>query len=144
VVKPPAGWIEDKEVSEQNHVTLLTPDKPDLGAEDALIYVQTSVENGDETLDQIIKVNLDQWRRNDPRSKATPEGAFAPPFGGEGFKLYLFENPDRPKQAFERIAYGFFKGADNKRYFLTVVDTGATKKVIDGADAAFRSVLAQF
>ena len=64
--------------------------------------------------------------------------------GGEGFKLYLFKNPDRTKQAFERIAYGFTKGGDGKRYFLIVVNTGASKQVVDKADGPFRAVLGQF
>lgn len=136
----PKGWTQDVEASAQNHVTLLEPDKDDLGDEDALIYIQTSPENGPETLDEIIQSNLGTWRKSDPKATFVSEDSVR----ARGFKLYLFRNPDRPKQAYERIAYGFTKGSDGKRYFLTIVDTGASREIIDKADIAFRYVLNQF
>jgi hypothetical protein len=61
-VTPPKGWLEDKDAGAQNHVTFLLPDKDDLDFNDPMIYVQTSLEPGTDTLDAIVAVNQAQWR----------------------------------------------------------------------------------
>jgi len=142
-VTPPKGWVEDKAIGDANHLTMLTPDKPELGADDALIYVQTSYENGPETLDQIIARNQADWRKSDPKTSITPLGTVPHGASGEPYKVFLFQNPDRPKQAFEKIAYGFAKLPNGERYFLIVVDTAASKAIVDQADDAFLDVLKQ-
>ena len=71
----------------------------------------------------------------------TPIGT-APRADGEApFKLFLYRNPDKPKQAFETIAYGFAIQPNGERYFLTVVDTAADEAAIDRSNDAFLAVL---
>jgi hypothetical protein len=140
-VTPPKGWVEDKDSGEQNHVTILLPDKDDVDFNDPMIYVQTSLEPGPDTLDAIIAVNQAQWRKQEPKGSIAPIGT-APRADGEApFKLFLYQNPDKPKQAFETIAYGFAIQPNGERYFLTVVDTAADKAAIDKSNDDFLALL---
>jgi hypothetical protein len=140
-VTPPKGWVEDKAAGEQNHVTILLPDKEDVDFNDPMIYVQTSYEPGTAALDAIIAVNQTQWRKEEPKGSITPAGTAPRANGAEPFKLFLYRNPDKPKQAFETIAYGFTTLPNGERYFLTIVDTAAAKAAIDRSKDDFMAVL---
>ena len=140
-VAPPKGWIEDKEGGRQNRVTMLTPDKPELDESDPLIYVQTSYHPGPETLDAIIAGNQALWRKSEPKGSATPIGTAPRAAGKEPFKLFLYENPSRPQQAFETIGYAFETQPNGERYFLTVVDTASTKAALEKSREAFLAVM---
>ena len=140
-VTPPAGWIEDQEAGERNRVTMLTPDKPELAASDPLIYVQTSYQSGAETLDAIIAGNQALWRKSEPKGSITPAGAAPRAEGKEPFKLFLYENPTRPQQAFEAIGSAFETLPNGERYFLTVVDTAASKAALEQSKDAFLAVM---
>lgn len=140
-VTPPKGWVEDKDAGERNHVTILLPDKDDLDFNDPMIYVQTSLEAGTDSLEAIIAVNQTQWRKQEPKGSITPAGTAPRANGAEPFKLFLYRNPDKPKQAFEAIAYGFTTQPNGERYFLTVVDTAAAKAAIDRSNDDFLAVL---
>jgi hypothetical protein len=140
-VTPPKGWVEDRDAGAQNHVTILLPDKDDVDFSDPMIYVQTSYEPGADTLDAIIAVNQAQWRKQAPKGSITPIGTAPRADGAAPFKLFLYQNPDQPKQAFETIAYGFATLANGERYFLTVVDTAADKAAIDTSNDDFLAVL---
>jgi hypothetical protein len=140
-VTPPAGWIEDKEAGEQNRVTMLTPDKPELSESDPLIYVQTSLLPGAETLDAVIASNQALWRKKEPKGSITPAGAAPRADGKEPFKLFLYENPSRPQQAFETIGYAFETLPNGERHFLTVVDTASNKAAIEASREAFLAVM---
>jgi hypothetical protein len=140
-VTPPKGWIEDKDAGERNHVTILLPDKDVVDFTDPMIYVQTSSEPGPATLDAIIAVNQAQWRKQEPKGSITPIGTAPRGDGAAPFKLFLYRNPDQPKQAFETIAFGFAIQPNGERYFLTVVDTAADKAAIDRSNDDFLAVL---
>ena len=71
-VAPPKGWIVDKAQGEQHFVTMLVPDKKELGDDDPLIYVQTSYHRDQQTLDANIKMNQDLWRKSEPNVRITP------------------------------------------------------------------------
>ena len=140
-VTPPKGWVEDKDAGAQNHVTILLPDKVEVDFNDPMIYVQTSYEPGPDTLDAIIAVNQARWRKEEPKGSITPAGTAPRASGAAPFKLFLYQNPDKPKQAFETIAYGFAIQPNGERYFLTVVDTAANKAAIDKSNDDFLAVL---
>jgi hypothetical protein len=106
-----------------------------------MIYVQTSSEPGPDTLDAIIAVNQAQWRKKEPKGSITPAGTAPRASGAAPFELFLYQNPDKPKQAFETIAYGFAIQPNGERYFLTVVDTAANKAAIDKSNDDFLAVL---
>ena len=138
---PPKGWGEDKDAGEHNHVTILAPDKDDVDFNDPMIYVQTSLEPGTDTLEAIIAVNQSQWRKQEPKVSITPAGTAPRANGAAPFKLFLYQNPDKPKQAFETIVYGFAIQPNGERYFLTVVDTAASKAAIDKSNDDFLAAL---
>jgi hypothetical protein len=140
-VTPPKGWLEDKDAGEQNHVTILLPDKGDLDFNDPMIYVQTSLEPGTDTLDAIVAVNQAQWRKQESKGSITPAGTAPRASGAAPFELFFYQNPDKSKQAFETIAYGFAIQPNGERYFLTVVDTAAGKTAIDASSGDFLAVL---
>jgi hypothetical protein len=125
-VTPPKGWLEDKD---------------DLDFNDPMIYVQTSFEPGTDTLDAIVAVNQAQWRKQEPKGTITPAGTAPRASGTAPFELFLYQNPFKPKQAFETIAYGFAIQPNGDRYFLTIVDTAASKTAIDASSDDFLAVL---
>jgi hypothetical protein len=140
-VDPPQGWLEHKDIGEQNRVTILLPDKPDLDFSDPMIYVQAAVETGPETLDALITTNQDQWRKAAPGLVITPLGSTPRDAGKQPFELFLDENPGQPKQAFEKIAFGFATLPGGERCLLIVVDTAGNKAAIDQSSDAFLAVL---
>ena len=140
-VTPPKGWIEDQDAGEEHHLTILLPDKQNLDFNDPMFYVQTSAEPGSETLDAIVAVNQAQWRKEEPKVAITPIGTVSRANRAPSFKLFLYHNPDKPKQAYEAIAFGLTTTPGGDRYFITVVDTAASKPAIDQSNADFLAVL---
>jgi hypothetical protein len=141
-VAPPEGWVEDKESSAQHFVTMLVPDKDNLGFDDPIIYVQISYRRDQQTLAENVRMNQDIWRKSEPKVRITPLGTVARGGGGkDAFQAFLYENPTHPKQAFEKMAFALEKLPDGGHYILTVVDTAATRKAVEDSSAAFQAVL---
>jgi hypothetical protein len=140
-VAPPKGWIVDKAQGEQHFVTMLVPDKKDIGEDDPLIYVQTSYHRDQQTLDANIKMNQDLWRKSEPDVRITPLGTVARGAGKAPFQIFLYENPTHPQQAFEKMAFTIEPQPDGSHYMLTVVDTAGNRKAIDDSSEAFQAVL---
>jgi hypothetical protein len=142
VVAPPKGWVEDQEFGSAHFITVLLPDKAKVGAQDAMIYAQVSLHRDEQTLDENIAQNQGIWRQKEPRVKITPLPDAAR--GGERtpFKVFLYENPTHPKQAFEMMAFGSEKVPDGSHYIITVVDTAASRQAIDASREAYLAVLA--
>jgi hypothetical protein len=142
-VTPPKGWAVDDEAGKTNLVTILLPHKPKLTFSDPMIYVQTAYRPDATAFDDIVASDLSILRKtSSARAKITPVGEAARSGGKPPFKLFLFENPDKPKQAVEKIAYGVEKLANGERYYLTVVDTAADRHAIEDSSAAYLEVLA--
>jgi hypothetical protein len=140
-VAPPKGWIEDKDEGAKHFVAMFLPDKTDVGENDPMIYVQTSYHRDQQTLAENVKMNQDLWRKSEPKARITalapaPRGA-----GKEPFQVFLYENPSRPEQAFEKMAYGLEPLPDGGHYILTVADTASTRKAIDDSSEAFQAIL---
>jgi hypothetical protein len=140
-VTPPKGWVEDKDYGQRNKVTMLVLDKPELAVEDPMIYVQTGLRAKPQTLDENIKANQDIWRKSEPTVRIIALGTVARAGGKEPFKLFLYENPTRPQQAFEKIAFTFDTQPNGDVYVFTIVDTAASRKAIDDSNGAFQAVL---
>jgi hypothetical protein len=141
-VTPPKGWALDAEGSAANLVTILVPDKRDLTFSDPMIYVQTAYRPDAVAFDDIVASDLEILRKSSTaRAKITPIGEAPRETGKAPFKLFLFENPDKPKQAVEKIAYGLETRPNGERYFLTVVDTAADRRAIDESARAYLAIL---
>jgi hypothetical protein len=140
MVTPPKGWKIDEAESAAHHLTILFPDKKKLDFRDPMIYVQTSKDA--DPVDKIIARNLDDFRKEaTPRAKFTDIGEAPRAEGKPPFKLYLFENPDAPRQAVEKLAFGVEVLPNGEHYFLIVVDTAANRRAIDDSSAAFLEIL---
>ncbi len=140
-VKPPNGWVVDADASRENLVTILLPDKKKLTFDDPMIYVQTAYRPDAMSFDDMVAKDLENLRKGaTPRAKITPIGEAARA-GKPPFKLFLFENPDAPRQAVEKIAYELETLPNGERYYLTVVDTAANRRAIDGSEGAYTQVL---
>jgi hypothetical protein len=106
-----------------------------------MIYAQVSLHRDDQTLDANIAQNQGIWRQKEPRVKITPLPD-APRAGDRApFKVFLYENPTHPKQAFEMMAFTLEKEPDGSRYIITVVDTASNRKAIDASREAYLAVL---
>ena len=143
VVSPPPGWVEDKEFGTSRFVTALFPDKGELGPKDPLIYVQVSWHRDRQTLEENIADNQRLWRKSEPRVKITPLPDVARGDGKTAFKVFLYENPTHPKQAFETIAFALEPQPDGNHYIITVVDTASNRHAIDASRDAYRAILRQ-
>jgi hypothetical protein len=141
-VAPPKGWVEDKEYGAQNLVTILTPDQPERGPAGSIIYVQAGLRKPPQTLDEIIRNNQDIWRKSEPKVRITALETVARAGGKEPFKVFLYENPTRPQQAFEKIAFSVDRQPNGDIYVFTVVDSAASRKAIDESSSAYQAILA--
>jgi hypothetical protein len=142
-VTPPKGWILDQKETETDLVTILLPDKKNLSPSDPLIYVQTSYRPDATAFDDIVADDLANLRKESTaRAKMTPIGEAPRAAGKAPFKVFLFENPDKPRQAVEKIAYALETLPNGERYFLTVVDTAADRHAIDESSSAYLEILA--
>jgi hypothetical protein len=141
VVSPPPGWAEDKEFGGSHFITALFPDQPKVGPDAPLIYLQVSLHQDNQTLEENIAQNQGIWRKSEPEAKITPLPDV--PRGGEHapFKVFLYENPTHPKQAFELTAFTLEKQPDGTHYIITVVDTASSRKAIDASRDAYTAVL---
>jgi hypothetical protein len=143
VVSPPKGWAEDKDFGGAHFITALFPDKAQLGPVAPVIYVQVSLHRDDQTLDENITQNQSIWRKSEPAAKITPMADSLRSDGRAPFKVFLYENPTHPKQAFEMMAFTLEKQPDGSHYIITVVDTASNRKGIDGSHDAYMAVLGQ-
>jgi hypothetical protein len=142
VVAAPAGWREDEAYGNASFLTTFLPDKAQLGPDAPLIYVQVSLHQDNQTLDQNIAQNQSLWRKSEPKAKITALADVAR--GGDRlpFKVFLYENPTHPKQAFEMLAFTLETQPDGSHYIITVVDTASSRTAIDGSRDAYMAVLA--
>jgi hypothetical protein len=143
VVAPPPSWTEDKEFGSSHFITALFPDKAELGPDEPLIYAQASLHRDRQTLEQNIAQNQGIWRQKEPRANITPLPDVARGAGKAPFKVFLYENPTHPQQAFETIAFTLEKEPDGSHYIITIVDTASNRKAIDASHDAFLAVLRQ-
>ena len=142
VVAAPRGWAEDREFGSAHFITALFPDKPKLTPQDPMIYAQVSLHRDDQTLEENIAQNQGIWRQKEPRVKITPLPDVARGGDRAPFKVFLYENPAHPRQAFELMAFGLETQPDGAHYIITVVDTASNRKAIDTSREAYLAVLA--
>lgn len=141
VVTPPAGWSEDEEATQTNHVAMLTRDGH-VTARDAIMYVLTGYDWHKLSLDEYIKGSEDGWLEKVKDAKIDDLGELKRD-GKPAFRIRLYHNPSQPKQAFELTA--FTKDVDpqhtDQSFFFQVVLTGPSMKSLEIAKPAFYEIL---
>lgn len=138
-VTPPAGWHYNREGSEKLGVQVMTPRPKDA---DALIYVEASPLKDDLQFSKIVAAAADDLRRSSRNAKVTKLQEVARKNGKPPFQLFRIENPSKPHQPLEFIAYGKATHVDGTTFALTVTIAGHEAKVVEGYGEIYRAFLA--
>ncbi len=139
---PPAGWVQDKAATRANGVQVLVPQGRTFGNAEALIYVRVSLrENREQPLAEFVRVSQQRWRNAVPDTRIAGLADAARGAGKPPFLVFAYENPSRPQQAHERVAFGLDSDGDGNSYVLTVVMTGRSQKALERADAPYKAFL---
>lgn len=143
VTTPPKGWIVEEQASKKNGVEMFVPRGKNFGTADAVIYVMVDYKPKDSgDLSQYISDSHESWRKSVPDTKITEMPAVERANGKPAFRPYQYENPSRPQQAFEYVAFGEDGDKDGNTFNLKVVITGRDRKAIETASASYLSFLA--
>lgn len=141
VVKPPKGWVEDKDWS-QRYKALVLFDRGDQSADKPIMYVRAHAGDKELALDDYVREAQARWKEHlaDSSIEPLPDLVRA---GQPPIKIYLYRNPSQPEQAFELTA--FMKDVDAKHpgdtYFFQVVLASPSMDELDKAKPAFMDLI---
>jgi hypothetical protein len=138
-VTPPAGWFYNREGSEKVGLQVMTSKPTDA---DALIYVEANPLRDDLVFSKIVAAAADDLRQSSRNAKVTKLPEVARKNGKPPFQLFRLENPSKPHQPLEFVAYGIATHTDGKTFALTVTIAGHEAKVIEGYGELYRAFLA--
>ena len=138
---PPKGWVQDMDATRKNGLAMYVPQGKDFASAPALMYIRVSFNADKRTMDTFIEAAHERWRGSVKDTRIDKVAGERRDNGQPDFQIYHFENPSRPQQAYEMIAYGEDKDKDGNPYFVMIVLTAASQKAIDGADADYRAGL---
>jgi len=141
VATPPQGWAAEKDASKQNKVQMFVPRGKNFGNADALIYVKVSYKDKDLDLSQFISNSQQRWRGAVPDSKITKMPVVERTNGKAAFQPYQYENPGRPDQPFEYVAFGEDNDNEGNTFTLMIAVTGGDRKAIENAFAPYQAFL---
>lgn len=140
-IAAPKGWREDIAYGQQQKMLVLLPEKAKLGPEDPLIYLRTTFNNDGRTLDQQAETSNRRWQQAAGQTAITrlPD---IPRAAGKGvWQVFRYENPGKPRQAHELLAFGEHAEGEGQKFFHMVVITGATAETLDKARPAWLTML---
>lgn len=138
---PPNGWVQDMDASKKNGLPMYVPKGKDFGSAPAVMYVRVSFNSDKRSMDKFIEVAHERWREAVKDTKIDKIASEKRDNGQPDFLIYHFENPSRPQQAYEMIAYGEDKDKDGNPFFLMIALSAASQKALDGADTDYRAGL---
>lgn len=141
VATPPKGWIVDEEASRKNGVQMMVPKGKTFRTADALIYVMVTARQKDQNFSKWVSDAEDWWRKSVPDTRITKLPDIARANGKAAFQPYQYENPSRPQQAFEFVAFGEDGDKDGNTFNVKVVITGRDRKAIERASSSYTSFL---
>lgn len=141
VVATPKGWIVNKVIGERNRVLMFQPDRLKRDANDPLLYIMTSLQEDETSVDDFVRQSQSHWREAVSDAKIERLADVARP-GKPTAQLYRYENPSRPRQANELIAFLEGSESDGRRFIHMVVLTATNAKAIEDAEHVLKSVTA--
>lgn len=141
VLTPPADWDLDKAASEENRVQMLVPRGTNFHDARAVIYVRVSLKDKGQPLSDFIRVSQERWRQAVADTKISKLPPVERGNGKGAFEPFRYENPSRPQQPFELVAFGTDTDKDGNDFILTVVMSGKDQKVIEQAQASYLELL---
>lgn len=142
MLTPPEGWVEDAAASKQNGVQMLVPRGQTFGSAETAIYVKVSYRaDKNQPLSDFVRTSQERWRKAVPDTTIAALPEQPRDNGKPAFLLFRYENPSRPQQAHEIVAFGLDSDKDGNDYVLTVVITGSAKKFLERADEPYKAFL---
>ena len=141
VVTPPLEWEVDKAASEENRVQMLIPRGMNFHDARAIIYIRVSAKDKDQQLADFIRVSQERWRQSVADTKISKLPIVERGNGKAAFEPFRYENPSRPQQPFELVAFGIDTDKDGNDFVLTVVMSGKDQKAIEQAQSSYLELL---
>lgn len=138
---PPQGFALDKEATHESKVQLLIPRGKTFGNAPAIIYVKVSPREQEQAFADFIRVSQERWRQSVKDTRITPLGEIARANGKAAYQAYRYENPSRPQQAYEIVAFAEDTDSDGNRFAIMVVLTTPAKKALAANEEAYRAFL---
>ncbi len=141
VVTPPKGWEAEPDASKKNKAQTFVPRGKDYHSAEAVIYVLVYYKPKELEQSQYISDSHERWRKSVPDAKITELPAVERANGKPAFRPYQYENPSRPQQAFEIVAFGEDGDKDGNMFNLKVVITGRDRKAVEKASVPYQTFL---
>jgi hypothetical protein len=138
---PPKGWEVDEAASKQNRVQMLVPHGRNFHNARAVIYVRVAPKSKDQPLSDFIRVIQERWRKSVPDTKISKLPVINRSNGQAAFEPFHYENPSRPQQAFEIVAFGTDSDKDGNDFIIMVVMSGRDQKALDEAQDIYEEFL---
>lgn len=142
MLTPPEGWVEDAAASKQNGVQMLVPRGQTFGSAETAIYVKVSYRTDkNQPLSDFVRTSQERWRKAVPDTTIAALPEQLRDNGKPAFLLFRYENPSRPQQAHEIVAFGLDADKDGNEYVLMIVATTGAKKFLERADGPYKAFL---
>ena len=138
---PPKGWVHDADATKKFGLPLYVPRGKNFSSAPALMYIRVSYNNDKRSLDKYIDVAHERWNNKVTDTTIEKIGGQNRASGQPDFQIYHFNNPSKPQQAYELMAYGEDKDKDGNSFFLMIALSAATQKALDNAEADYRAGL---
>jgi hypothetical protein len=86
-------------------------------------------------------VSQERWRQAVVDTKISKMPPVARGNGKAAFEPFRYENPSRPQQPFEIVAFGIDSDRDGNDFILTVVMSGKDQKALEQAHDSYLELL---
>ena len=141
VLTPPLDWDVDKAASEENRVQMLIPRGMNFHDARAIIYIRVATKDKEQPLSDFIRVSQERWRQSVADAKILKMPPVERGNGRAAFEPFRYENPSRPQQPFELVAFGTDTDNDGNDFILTIVMSGKDQKAIEQAQDSYLELL---
>jgi hypothetical protein len=140
-VKPPKGWIENEEWSNQYQALFLFL-HGNTDASKPVIYVRSHTGNAAQSIEDYIAVAQQRWKAEDASNVIEAQDDLTRP-DKPAIKVYLYSNPAVPDQPYELTA--FMKDVDphypGSTFFFQIVLSSPSMNALTKAELAFYDLL---
>ena len=138
----PVDWRQDEATSAKDNLNFLVPKDQPAGAPDVFIYASANLADEGRTLDDYVVADLTGFKGLDPAIAAEEIDPLTTA-DGQALRVFRFD-PGRPDGRWEEAAYGEETDADNNRYVLVFVISGADRTHRDNNLGAFRGMILNY
>ncbi|HRE22063.1 MAG TPA: hypothetical protein PKW21_13705 [Rhabdaerophilum sp.] len=140
-IAAPASFRVDPDFSRGNRLLAFFPDRAKLGPDDPLIYIRTSQNDDNRSLDTQVSTSNARWKEMVKDSKVERLADIERADGKGKWQVFRYTNPSRPRQAHEMLAFGEHVETSGQKFFYMVTISAANEKAVSGALPAWRDIL---